>query len=141
MARAMVNKAQVKMIRSIAHGRLRWDDEQYHEFLADRGGPASTLDLGRAEAANLIDILKDLADGRTVRVWRLDGATLLQQREIGGLVSQAGISQEALGGVVHRATFGKCGSVRECSIYQARSVMTALKAIVARQGIAECRPS
>lgn len=136
MATAMVTKAQIRMIGSLVHGRLGWDRDQYHQWLADRGGPASTKDLRRAEAANLIDILLDLANGRSPRVWRLDGATVLQREEIDRLAREAGfaggIDDEALGGVVHQATYGRVNRIASCSIHQARSVTEALKSIITR---------
>lgn len=134
MAAAMVSRAQIRAIRGIAHGRLGWSNEEYHRWLADRGGPASTLQLRRAEAANLIDILKDLAGGRSPRVWRINGATLRQRAEIDRLARVAGFAGDArLGGVIRRATHRRANRVSSLSIHEARAVIEALRAIAARQ--------
>jgi hypothetical protein len=129
MAAAMITTQQVRMIRSLVHKRLGWDDEQYHQWLSDRGGPASTLGLRRAEAANLIDLLLDLANGRSPRVWRLDGATLLQRQQIADLAAEAGLAEDDLGGVIRRVTRGRHNTVAPCSIHEARGVVEALRAI------------
>lgn len=134
MAVAMVTRAQIRAIRAIAHGRLGWSNEQYHQWLANRGGPASTLQLRRAEAANLIDMLQDLADGRSPRVWRINGATLRQQVEIDRLACATGFAgQDRLGGVIRRATHGRANRVSSLSIHEARAVIEALRSIAARQ--------
>lgn len=125
-----VSSAQIRRIGGLVHGRLGWDREQYHAWLRELGGPASTKQLSMAEAANVIDILQDLADGQPLRVWRIDGATVLQRQRIEQAAAEAGLTD--LAGVIHRATYGRCGSLNECSIYQAGTVLEAVKAIAAR---------
>lgn len=132
MAVFMVTTAQVRTIRSIAHGRLGWSNEEYHRWLRERGGPASTLTLTRAQAANVIDMLKAVALGLRVRVWHVDQATILQQDEIEHLGTELDAG-EALAGIVHKATRGRTNRVSAMTIWEARDVVEALKDIACRR--------
>ena len=127
MAAPKITTGQVKMIRSLVHARLRWSNEQYHQWLFDIGGPDSTLDLTRAQAANCIDILSDLVAGRRPRVWRVDGATVIQRAEIARLAGRGRV--RSVPGVINRVTRGMRNDVSQLSIAEARNVIDALKSI------------
>lgn len=134
MATQPVTKAQIRAIRSIAHGRLGWDDDGYHRWLRERGGPASTTMLTRAQAANVIDMLQDLRRGARLRIWRVDQATVRQRAEIDRLVARLGPrDREHLPGIVSRATHGQCRELHELSIWHARDLIDALRSIAGRR--------
>jgi len=133
MATSEITRAQVKMIRSLAHGRRRlgWSDEEYHRWLRERGGPASTLELTRTQAANVIDMLAAMAFGRKLPVWHVDQATVLQQREIWRLVRRLPAGTR-LSGVLMQATHARVDRVAQLRIWEARNVIQALADIVNR---------
>lgn len=142
MASPKISPGQVRAIRSTAHGRLGWDEQQYHQWLRYFGGPESTLQLSRAQAANVLDTLMDLAAGRCVRVWHVDQITVLQR----GRVDQAarlagfdGIADQRLGGIVHQATHGRINSVLACTIHEGSKLVEALEAIARRRNRTVCQ--
>jgi len=133
MATAMVTKGQVKFIRSVVHGRLGWSNDYYHEWLLDRGGPRSTLKLTRAQAANVIDMLKALAFGSRPPVWHVDQVTERQQTEIERLSREAGLKDDYLAGIVLKATRQRTPRVAELRIWEARDVIDGLKSVISRE--------
>jgi len=138
MAVAMVTRAQIRTIRSIAHGRLAWSDEEYHRWLAERGGPASTRRLTRAQAANVIDMLKALAFGRRLRVWHVDQATIRQQEEIDRRARWIR-RPDQVPGIVRRVTRGRTNRPAQLTIWEARNVIDALESMTRRQRRQEAR--
>lgn len=128
-----LSTAQVKVIRAIAHGRLSMSNEDFHHWLTERGGPASTLDLSSAQAANVIDMLKAMADGTRVLVWRVDQATLRQRGTITGMLAALPSGRVALPGIIQRVTRGRVAGAEEViaqlTISEAGRLIEALQSI------------